>query len=158
MECRDTYNNLKILRKAAKQIVRKAGFIENNKEYLAGDIGDIGEKEIVKVIITNYPIFAGSKVEDIPVIDFYLFDSYIRSGKLTRAMIVPSDADGIIEYGEELYYRNETELCQNMREFIENPPSIEEQRRKIRIKERDLTLPEAGIHIFQEFIEWEDVL
>lgn len=158
MECRDTYNNLKILRKAAKQIVRKTGFIEKNKEYLAEDMGKIGDKEIVKVIITNYPIFAGSKIDDIPVIDFYLFDSYIRSGKLTHAMIVPSNADGIIEYGEELYYTNETELCQKMREFIENPPSIEEQRKEIKIGERELTLPTASIHIFQEFVEREDVV
>ena len=158
MECRDTYNNLKILRKAAKQIVRKAGFIEKNKEYLAGDIGKIGDKEIVKVIITNYPIFAGSKIDNISVIDFYLFDSYIRSGKLTHAMIVPSNANGIIEYGEELYYTNETELCQKMREFIENPPSIEEQRKGIKIGERELTLPTASIHIFQEFVEREDEL
>lgn len=157
MECRDTYNNFKTLKKAAGQIVRKAEFIERNQGYLLKDIGKIDGKEIVKVIITNYPIFAGSKIDGIPVIDFYLFDSYIRSGKLTHAMIVSSSADRVIESGEERYYTDETEMCQKMRGFIEAPPSIEELRKEIKIEESELTLPEASIHIFQEFVVRDEV-
>lgn len=154
MECRDTFNNLKILKKAAKQIKRKSNFVEKYKDDFAKDIGQIENKEILKVIITNYPIFAGSKVDDIPVIDFYLFDSYIRSGKLTQAVVIPSNKNGdrFVEYKEKPYYKNEDEFSKKMNDFILNPPSIESLRKELTVEEKELTLPTASIHIFQDFV------
>ena len=46
MECRNTHNNMKIIKKAADQIKRKANFIDMYKKELANDIGNIEDKKI----------------------------------------------------------------------------------------------------------------
>lgn len=148
MECRDTHNNLKIVKNAANQIKRKADFIKVHKDELSDFIGDMEGKKIIKVIITNYPIFAGSDVDDIPIIDFYLFDSYFRSGKLTHAVLgsnIVSEVDVIP------YYSNEDELCTELENFLDNPPSIDELKKKIKLEERKLSLPDEELQIFQDF-------
>lgn len=147
MECRDTYNNMKIVRKASEQIKRKADYIIKYKSELEEEIGCIEGKEIIKVIITNYPIFAGTKVEGIPVIDFFVFDSYFRSGKLTHA-VLEADCRREIEIP---YYEGEDEMCNKMQKFIDSPPSIEAIRKRLGMEERQLTFPKADIQIFQEF-------
>ena len=148
MECRNTHNNMKIIKKAADQIKRKANFIDMYKKELANDIGNIEDKKNIKVIITNYPIFAGTKVEDVPIVDFYLFDSYFRSGKLTNVALT---ADGKRSKVEISYYSDENEMCEKIEKFIENPPSIEVIRKKLKLEERQLTFPKSEIQIFQEF-------
>lgn len=120
------------------------------------EIGCIEGKEIIKVIITNYPIFAGTKVEGISVIDFFVFDSYFRSGKLTHA-VLEADCRREIEIP---YYEGEDEMCDKMHKFIDSPPSIEVIRKRLGMEERQLTFPKADIQIFQEFpfvLEKEDL-
>ncbi len=148
MECRDTHNNMKIIKIAANQIKRKADFIKMYKDELSDFIGDMEGKKIIKAIITNYPIFAGSDVDDIPIIDFYLFDSYFRSGKLTHVAL---GSNNVSEFNVIPYYSNEDELCTELETFLDNPPSIDELKKKIKLEERKLSLPDAELQIFQDF-------
>lgn len=155
MDSRDSYNNLKILRKAAEQIIRKTDYIYDNRNCFHDDFGNIESKKIIKVIITNYPIYAGTNVEGIPVIDYYLFDSYFRSGKLTHSLVIPLNESSKEKIISETinYYTNEDEFCANLEGFINNPVSIKEIRDDLSLETRELTLPNASIKIFQDFVK-----
>lgn len=148
MECRDTHNNMKTIQKAANQVKRKADFINKYKEELQDVTRNIEGKNIIKVIITNYPIFAGTTVDDIPVIDFYLFNSYFLSGKLTNVAV---SSGNIKEIPKELYYSNESEMCKNLEKFLYAPPSINVLKKKLKLEEKNLTDPKEKIQIFQDF-------
>lgn len=153
MSSRDSYNNFKRLREASKQIKRKEKYIYKNRNHLFNDIGDIENKKIVRVIISNYAIFAGTNVDEIPVIDYFLFDSYIRSGKLTHRTI-SKDNGKYEEILEEIdYYSNEDEFCNNFEEFIKRPPSINEIKNSLTLAAKELTLPNSSIHIYQDFVK-----
>lgn len=155
IDSRDSYNNLNRLRDASEQIKRKANYIWENRNFFINDFESIENKKIIKVIITNYPIFAGTIVEGIPVIDYYLFDSYIRSGKLTHFAKIRSEDNSSWDDTSEVisYYSCEDEFCANFGEFIYRPLSISEIRNNLSMKSRELTLPESSIHIFQDFAE-----
>lgn len=157
MNSRDSNNNLKILRKAAKQIIRKTDYIVNNRNCFKEDIGIIDNKKVIKVIITNYPIYAGTKIEGIPVIDYFLFDSYIRSGKLTHSVIISNDNNEEKNISTTInYYTNEDEFCNNFEEFINKPKSITEIKESLKLETKELTLQNASIKIFQDFVTDND--
>lgn len=56
---RDEYNALNRLREGAIQANRKADFIKNNAKMFFNEIGDISNKPIIKMVITNFPSFSG---------------------------------------------------------------------------------------------------
>lgn len=148
MECRDINNNMKTIQKAASQVKRKADFINRYKEELQDVTRNIEGKNIIKVIITNYPIFAGTTVDDIPVIDFYLFNSYFLSGKLTNVAV---SSGNIKEIPKESYYSNESEMCKKLEKFLYAPPSINVLKKKLKLEEKKLTDSREKIQIFQDF-------
>ena len=49
------------------------------------------------------------------------------------------------------YYSNEDELCTELENFLDNPPSIDELKKKIKLEERKLSLPDEELQIFQDF-------
>lgn len=79
MEIRDYHNSFERLSKGARQVTRKAAFIEAHGHDFENIIGSIKGKPIVRLLVTNYPIFAGCQIEDIPVIDFHWLQGFIKN-------------------------------------------------------------------------------
>jgi hypothetical protein len=62
MELRNYFYNRKRLINGCNQIIRKSAYMQNNAEEFKKDIGDIAEKKIIPIVITNYPIFVGTHI------------------------------------------------------------------------------------------------
>lgn len=147
-EARDEHNAINRLQKGADQIIRKAKFIEENGVEFANEIGDIKGKKIIKVLITNYPIYSGFELNEIPVIDFFMLESYIDSG-------VISNQKQVVEKGkyksreivsETKLYTDEDDFCGNFEDFLYAPPHIYESMKMFKFNVNKIT---------PEFMEWE---
>ncbi len=157
MEIRDEHNAIKRLSKGGEQIKRKSKFISENSGIFAGELGDISNKEIVEIIVTNYPCFTGLKLGGIPIVDIFALEAYFSHGKLTKM------AEGIKQrkhftkvVGEESFYNNEDEMNANFKFHMENPPAVEEIKPLLEINMKKMTTEDSEIDIFlsvAEFIE-----
>ncbi|MFH1213084.1 MAG: hypothetical protein V1681_03285 [Candidatus Neomarinimicrobiota bacterium] len=158
MESRHRHNALKRLEAGAEQINRKAEFIYNNRDHFQNEIGNIEGKDILKIVITNFPIFTGLKINTVPIIDFLLLDSYVNSGRIWEEKIIYKD--GIELNKEEInvinFYNNEDEFSKNIRECIECPPVIKKYSQHFKLVDQRITLDGATPVIFTQIAEWQE--
>jgi hypothetical protein len=137
LEANDYYNSFQIIKKAKKQIERKAQFIKDNWIHFEDELGKKDEREIKKIIIVNFPHFAGRIIDGIPIADFYLFLSYFRSGELTN-VIVEEGKEPIINTIP--YYDSIESFEENFETFFLNPIPISEIVSQQEIEEYEVTL------------------
>lgn len=149
---RDYYNSIKRLTEGADQVIRKTKFLKVNAEKFVADIGIMKDKEFIPVVITNYPSFSGLKIKDIPVIDFFLLDGYINSGKLGQIKVECTEENQInlFENTKKVYYDNEEEFNQNLKEYIMHPAPVEEVLNKLSLGYTRITLEGDRPQIFMQ--------
>lgn len=138
---RDYHNSFERLKGGAEQIIRKSNFITENQKSFIDDIGDISGKEIVNLVITNYPLFTGFSFNDVPIIDFFLIDAYINSGTFTDNVIVLDNGKPIFNetIREIKYYSGEDEFCANFESNMKNPFVVKDLVEKFNLKMTKVT-------------------
>lgn len=155
---RDEYNTLNRLREGAIQVNRKADFIKNNSLKFFNEIGDITNKPIVKLVLTNFPSFSGYILESVPIVDLYLFEAYIRSGRISNHRIV-SQKGKIVEnklQGEEVFYNSEDEFCNNMESFLFKSGYIEKCRNYYEFVENKISVANS-FDIYADSVEFKNI-
>ena len=154
---RDEFNALKRLREGAKQINRKAEFIVSNSEKFKNEIGDITGKKIIKIVLTNFPSYSGYIMEDIPIVDYYLIESYIKSGRISSYRYVTENGK-ITENklrAEEIFYNNEDEFCNKFESFVLKPDYIEKCRDYFEFKVNKLSVENDTFNIYSDSVEFK---
>ena len=138
---RDYHNSLERLKGGARQIVRKSKFITENQNDFIDDLGDISNKEIINLVITNYPLFTGFSFDNVPVIDFFLLDAYINSGTFTDNIIVSDNGKPIFNetIREIKYYNDEDEFCENFESNMKSPFVVNDLKKKFNLKMAKIT-------------------
>lgn len=124
MSNRDHFNSYEILKKASKQVKRKSDFLLRNKKNFEKEINNLDEKTIIKIVITNYPIFSGQKYQDIPIVDFNLIEHYFSTGKLKLISKQIGEEGNITIETVDKYYDNDSEMIANFQNFIDKPLPI----------------------------------
>lgn len=132
----DFYTSFQTIKKAKNQVIRKSKFIEDNWEKFENLLGKKGERKIEKIIIVNFPHYAGRIIEDIPIADFYLFLSYFHSGKFTSLKIEPNKGMTINEIP---YYNSVSSFENNFESFFKNPIPIQDLISRQKIEEYEVT-------------------
>lgn len=154
---RDEFNALKRLREGATQINRKAEFIVNNSEKFKNEIGDITGKKIIKIVLTNFPSYSGYILEDVPIVDYYLIESYIKSGRISSYRYVTENGK-ITENklrAEEIFYNNEDEFCNKFESFVLKPDYIEKCRDYFEFKVNKLSVENDTYNIYSDSVEFK---
>jgi hypothetical protein len=136
-EIRDYHNSYKRLTKASNQVARKTNFVRDNLDFFSEEVDGIEDKEIISLVITNFPNFSGFKINNIPIVDVYLLEAYILSGKMFKSKISFKKRGMIVkdDYDEVVFYENEDSFCKNIAKCMETPPTIEEIKSKIEIQQ-----------------------
>lgn len=157
LEPRDYNNALERLKRGVKQVIRKAEFIKSNSEDFEKIIGKYQNKEILKLVITNYPFFTNLKFDDVSIIDFYLLKAYVNYGQLVKMKIeFNQNKVNTSEHSKtKVFYENEDQFSKNLKYYMENSPAVQELRDMLTIKTIRITLEED---IPQIFIETADTI
>ncbi len=134
-EVRDYHNANKRLREGCKQAVRKSEFLRCNHKTLLHDIGDYKHKRIIKVVITNYPLFTGMTHNKVPIIDADTFICYFKSGTILQKVsgMESSRVQDEIE-GCRLLYTCEKEFNGNIESYLSCPPIVDQVVDHVKIK------------------------
>jgi hypothetical protein len=145
LESKDYYQVFHTLKKAKNQIQRKSKFIKDNWNQFADTFKSTSPLKIETIIVTNFPHFTGTKIDGIPVADFYLFFSYFKTGLFTQLKVIPKE--GIIKH-EEPYYTDEASFISNFSSFFENPIPIQELMVRQSIEEYEVSIQGTEPSIF----------
>lgn len=158
LESRDEHNALKRLRDGAEQVIRKSKFISDNKKYFQKSIGNLEGKEIVNLVITNYPSYTGYQFNKIPLVDFFLLDAYINSGVLVNRRFSRINEkvlkDEIIS--ERKFYNNEKEFCLNLKKHMEQSPTINLLKQQLEIRHNKMSSQNMNYNIYAESAEYKN--
>ena len=136
-ESDDFYSSFQTIKKARNQVARKSKFLEDNWEKFENILGKRGNRKIKKIIVVNFPHYAGRIIDDIPIADFYLFLSYFKSGKLTNVKLERNKGMTINEIP---YYNSIRSFDNNFEQFFKNPIPIQELISRQVIEEYEVTL------------------
>lgn len=153
---RDYYNMYSRLSEGAKQINRKAQFLNDNIDYFKNN--SFLSKPIVKLVITNYPIFSGYKIDGVSITDFSLLENYFINGRFGKGRIVGRKKGVEINdtfHSEIKYYQNEDELSDNLENFFKNPIPITEKLKDVYIEETQISLPGANPKIVMDYVKFK---
>ncbi len=144
LEPRDYSNALKRIQRGVKQIIRKTNFVLDNEEDFKSIIGEYRGKEIVKLVITNYPFFTSIMFDNVVIVDYYLLKAYVKAGQLVKMKI--DFRDDTIKTSEfkktEVFYTNEDQFSKNIRKYMENPPAVKELIDMLTIKPTKISMKE----------------
>jgi hypothetical protein len=154
MEARDRHNAMKRLHIAAKQVKRKVEFIKKYSNELAGQIGVTAGKSFLPLIITNYPIYTTHKIDGVTVTDFYLFESYFRSGKFTDAKMYQDGTTEVLK--EHYYYKSETQMNENLDSFFQKPLPVESLKALFHIVPLKVSIDDIDYEIFVTSAQMKD--
>jgi hypothetical protein len=137
MEPDDFYGSFQTIKKAKNQVARKSKFIEDNWDKFEHLLGEKGKRKIEKIIIVNFPHYAGRIIDEIPIADFYLFLSYFKSGKFSSVKI--ERGKGITK-NEIPYYDSISSFEKNFNHFFQNPIPMQDLISRQIIEEYEVTL------------------
>lgn len=153
---RDYYNMHSRLIEGAEQINRKTKFLIDNRDYFKNN--GFLSKPIVKLVITNYPIFSGYEIDGVPITDFSLLENYFINGRFGKGRMVGTKKGVEIDdtfHSEIKYYQNEDELSDNLERFFKNPIPITEKLKDVYIEETQISLPEANPKIIMDYVKFK---
>lgn len=147
---RDYHNAYKRLMQAANQVIRKTEFIIKNKDYFDKEVDGIDDKKIVKLVITNFPNFSGFIINDVPIVDLFLLEAYILSGKLSKRKIQfrKNKSSRQDEVETIKFYKNEDEFSNNFDKTMREHPAIEEIKSAIEVIPTKKSLDNSGIDFY----------
>ena len=137
LEPSDYYTAYQTITKAKNQVTRKAKFLEENWGMFEHILGKKDSMKIQKIIILNFPHFTGTVIDGIPVVDFYLFLSYFKSGKLSNMKL---EKDKGITINEVKYYDSTQSFEENFSQFFTNPIPIKDLLSRQKIEEYEVTI------------------
>lgn len=155
-DTRDYHNMHKRLKDGAEQINRKIEFLKNNINDFPNT--DILSKKIIKAVITNYPIFSGYIIQDVPIVDFSLLENYFIHGSLNKGKMTIGKTP--IEFEDVniiRYYNNEDEMCENLQDFFLKPIPVIDKFDAVEIKETPVSLPTSMPKIIMDYVTFKDV-
>ncbi|TCP57565.1 hypothetical protein EV586_1026 [Tumebacillus sp. BK434] len=156
MEPRDYHNSLKRLRAGADQATRKAKFIVENQKCFIDELGEIKNKEVFPIVITNFSIFSGITINNIPIIDLFLLESYIGSGEYKKIKVAISESQTTRTQVELIkYYENSAEFLSNITGFLRFPFPIQDALENVYVEDRVITLESASPQIFVEVADYK---
>lgn len=99
-----------------------------------------GQKELIKIIITNYTNFSGLQINNIPIADLTLFKNYVSVGNFRRAAVTFNEGKPIVNDGGIIsYYKNEEEFNQNLKNFFADPLPVKHILQRLCLKEQQIT-------------------
>lgn len=153
---RDYYNMHSRLSEGAEQINRKTKFLIDNRDYFKNN--SFLSKPIVKLVITNYPIFSGYEINEVSIADFSLLENYFINGRFGKGRMVSTKKGVEIDdtfHSEIKYYQNEDELSDNLENFFKNPVPITEKLKDVYIEETQISLPEANPKIIMDYVKFK---
>ena len=130
IENHDIENAKQRLMEGVLQIKRKKSFLQGNVQLFKSKQINIENKEIIPLVITNNPNFTGLIIDNIPIIDFELFNNYINVGKFITAKI---DNQSFEEHKSVIYYNNQREFEENIKDFMNNPIPLKDIEEKIEL-------------------------
>ena len=130
IENHDIENARQRLLEGVEQILRKKEFLQKNIQLFKSKNINTENKEIVPLVITNNPNFTGLIVNNVPIIDFELFNNYIDVGKFITAKI---DNNSFKESQSKVYYENQREFEANIKDFMNNPIPLQDIEKKIKL-------------------------
>lgn len=136
MEPDDFYSSFQTIKKAKEQVARKSKFIEDNWDKFEHLLGEKGKRKIEKIIIVNFPHYAGRIIDDIPIADFYLFLSYFKSGKFSSVKI--ERGKGVTKK-EIPYYDSVDSFEENFNHFFQCPVPMDDLISRQTIEEYEVT-------------------
>lgn len=151
MEPRDFHNTHKILYKASSQIRRKVEFLKKNQKIFKNEIRGLGDKEIVKIVITNYPLFTGYSINDVPIVDNFTFEQYFEIGEIKS--IITKLENGFFkkyEINKKRFYNNKEELYSNMNSYFKVPLIVSEKLNDIKIENILILKDSDEINLYKE--------
>lgn len=151
------YNNMySRLSEGAVQINRKADFLNRYKEHFNNK--SFLSKPLIKLVVTNYPIFSGYIIDDVSITDFSLIENYFIKGSLGKGSLVGTKKGVEIDdsYRSDIkYYRNEDEFSDNLENFFKNPIPITEKIKDLYIEKTQITLPESNPKIIMDYVKFK---
>lgn len=156
-DSRDYHNMHKRLKEGADQIKRKLHFIKENMQ----DFKDLKyfSKPIISAVITNYPIFSGYIINDVPIVDYSLLENYFISGSFRKGQIstnkVKINFQDVDKYSLN-YYHNEDEMCGNLEDFLLHPIPIREKLDDVIKQDTQISLPEANPRITMDYFNFKN--
>ena len=159
MEVRDYHNSHERLRKGCNQIVRKADFLSANSKCFKPILGELSNKRILKLVITNYPQFSGYNYMDVPIVDSHLFLHYFNTGRMTTYAASKKEGHVFNDIVNEIkFYRNEQELIENLESFFKSPIPINKILNEIEIVKTEITIGDIGYKIYTNSAELKEII
>ena len=131
------HNAFKELHKGIKQAEIKSRFIAEHRHELLKIYPMVEQKEIIPVVITNYPLYAGFNTKEIPVVDINLFYNILTNSPMRLKAV---EGDHVKTVKETMFYENENDFIAQFKPLLFSPSPIEDLRRKIRYKEEPISL------------------
>lgn len=99
-----------------------------------------GQKELIKIIITNYTNFSGLQINNVPIADLTLFKNYVSVGNFRRAAVTFHEGKPIVNDGGIIsYYKNEDEFNGNLKNFFADPLPVKNILQRLCLKEQQIT-------------------
>ena len=137
IENHDIENAKQRLLGGVEQILRKKEFLQKNCQLFKSKNINAENKEIMPLVITNNPNFTGLIVNNVPIIDFELFNNYVNVGKFITAKI---DNNSFKESQSKVYYDNQREFEANIKEFMNSPIPLQDIEKKIKLSTMPIIL------------------
>lgn len=135
IEYHDIENAKQRLLEGVSQIKRKMVFVQDNTQLFKSKQVNIENKEIIPLVITNNPNFTGLIVNNVPIIDFELFNNYIDVGKFITFKI---DNKSFKEDKSVIYYNNQREFELKIKDFMNNPIPLKDIEEKIELSKTQI--------------------
>lgn len=119
------------------------------KEYLGEE-----NKQVVPVIVSNFPSLSSLIVNDCFVMDPFLLTNYFSSGEYLKGLAIMGygsiETRKVTSYK---YYENDTEMSDNFLKFCLNPDPIRQICNQYELKEYPIGFKGATPEIYQDGIE-----
>lgn len=129
---REAWKRLKV---GCEQVLRKAEFVKNNIGTFK-ELGDYSSKEILPVVITNYPTFTGFSHNGVFITDIHSFLAYMEDGVIT---LRSSGSDGLNTLLKTSYlYDDEDQFSNNLYSYLSNNPIKDIICKRLEVKEFSL--------------------
>ena len=122
------------LKEGCEQAIRKADFVRTHPDYFHA-FGDVTNKRIIPLVITNYPTFTGFSHNGVYVIDSHSFLAYMQGGYITMRELGINN-DPVI--AAKRFYQNEDQYSDNFEHYLQRNPIKEIFKRRIYIHDLPL--------------------
>jgi hypothetical protein len=143
---RDRHNSLRRLNEGVKQIIRKTKFLNDWYREIPTLSSELVGKELIPIVITNYPLYTGYEIDGVPIADFCLLEGFFSSGKMTEYKIFGDGKREILK--QQIYYKNEDEMNASVKPFFRKPYPVEELAAYFEIINQRLSFDEFDYELY----------